>query len=74
MCKCNECDKKDTENCIRILEIVGYQQTKTMSTIEMKCLQDSYNNLLKGIEKMIQLMSSEAFWKIRDIEKGNECD
>ena len=68
MCKCNECDKKDTEDCIRSLEFVSQHQMETMKDIQLKCLQDNYNNLLKGIEKMIQLMSSESFWKIRDIE------
>lgn len=68
MCKCDECDKKDTENCIRVIEFVGLHQTETMLTIELDTLKHNYDNLLKGIEKMIQLMSSEAFWKARDIE------
>jgi len=69
MCKCNECDRKDTENCIRILEAVRHQQNKTMQTIEIETLKYNYNNLLKGIEKVFQLMSSESFWKIRSIEQ-----
>ena len=69
MCKCNECNKKDTENCIRILESVGYQQTETMHNIELETVKHNYNNLLKGLEKMIQLMSSESFWKARCVEK-----
>lgn len=68
MCKCNECDKKDTDNCIRILEAISHQQNETMTTIQLEALKHNYDNLLKGIEKMIQLMSSESFWKIRDIE------
>ena len=69
MCKCNECDKRATENCIRILEAVSHQQTETMYIIQLKALKYNYDNLLKGIEKMIQLMSSESFWKIRSIEQ-----
>lgn len=69
MCKCNECDKKDTENCIRILEAVGHQQNESMQTIEIETLKHNYDNLLRGIEKMIQLMSSESFWKIKSIEQ-----
>ena len=69
MCKCNECDKKNTEDCIRVLEFVTQHQMETMKDIELKCLQDNYNNLLRGIEKMIQTIASESFWKIRDIEK-----
>ena len=69
MCKCNECDRKDTENCIRILEAVGYQQNETMQTIEIEALKCNYNNLLKGIEKVFRLISSESFWKIRNIEQ-----
>lgn len=69
MCKCSECDRKDTENCVRIMESCTHQQTETMHRIEIETLKNNYNNLLKGIEKMIQLMASESFWKIRDIEK-----
>ena len=69
MCKCNECDKKDTEDCIRALEFVSQHQMETMKDIQLKCLQDNYNNLLKGLEKMIQTIALESFWKIRDIEK-----
>lgn len=69
MCKCNECDKKDSDNCIRILEKVGYQQTETMYVIQLESLKHNYDNLLKGVEKMIQLMSSESFWKIKSIER-----
>ncbi len=69
MCKCNECDKKDTDNCIRIMEMCSFQQTETMKDIELVALKHNYDNLLKGIEKMIRLMSSEAFWKVRNIEQ-----
>lgn len=69
MCKCNECDRKDTDKCIRILEAINHQQTETMHFIELDALKHNYDNLLKGIEKMIQLMSSESFWKIRNIEQ-----
>lgn len=69
MCKCNECDRKDTDKCIRILEAINHQQNESMQTIEIEALKYNYNNLLKGIEKMFQLMSSESFWKIRNIEQ-----
>ncbi len=69
MCKCNECDKKDTEMCCRIIESVSHGQRETMTTIQIEALKHNYDNLLKGIEKMIQTMASESFWKIRDIEK-----
>lgn len=72
MCKCNECDKKDSDNCMRILEEISHQQTETMKIIEIESLKYNYNNLLKGVEKMIQLMSSEALWKIKNIERENK--
>ncbi len=71
MCMCNECNKKDTENCIRIMESCSHQQSETMLHIELEALKHSYNNLLKGIEKMITLIGSESFWKIRDVERRN---
>lgn len=69
MCKCNDCDKKDTETCIRIMESCNSQQIETMNHIELEALKHNYDNLLKGLEKMIQLMSSESFWKVRSIEQ-----
>ncbi len=30
MCKCHECNKKDTENCIRLIESVNHNQMETM--------------------------------------------
>lgn len=69
MCNCKTCDKKDTEMCIRVIESVSHSQTETMHQIEMNALKYNYDNLLKGIEKMITLMGSESFWKVRDIEK-----
>lgn len=69
MCKCNECDKKDTENCIRIMEACSSQQIEIMNHIELVALKHNYDNLLKGVEKMIQTMSSESFWKVRSIEQ-----
>ena len=74
MCKCNECDRKDTENCIIILETVGHQQNETMMTIEMEALKHNYNNLLKGMEKVFQLISQEQFYKIKNIEDKHNDD
>ena len=71
MCKCNECDKKDTENCIRTMELLSTQQNEAIQTIELETLKHNYDTLLKGIEKMIQLMASESFWRVRGIEKRN---
>ncbi len=72
MCKCNKCDKINTEHCIRIMESCSSQQRETMQQIEIDALRHNYDNLLKGIEKMIQTMASESFWKIQNIEKENE--
>lgn len=69
MCKCNECDKKDTENCVRIMESCTAQQTETMKDIEIICLKSNYDELIRGTEKIIKLLSSESFWKIRSIEQ-----
>ncbi len=69
MCKCNECDKKNTENCIRLMEACSSQQIETMNHIELEALKNNYDNLLKGIEKMVQTMSLESFWKVRSIEQ-----
>lgn len=72
MCKCNECDKNDTENCIRVIESFSHQQAESLNTIELESLKCNYDNLLKGMEKMIQLIASESFWKVRDIEQRKE--
>ena len=69
MCKCNECEKKNTENCIRIMESCSQQQTETMHIIEIEALKNNYNNLLKGMEKMIQTMSQASFWEVMYKEK-----
>ena len=74
MCKCKDCNKKDTEMCIRIIEAVGHQQNETMMTIEMEALKHNYNNLLKGIEKVFQLISQEQFYKIKNIEDTQNDD
>ena len=70
MCKCNECNKKDTENCIRIMESCSSQQVETMHIIEIEALKHNYENLLRGMEKMIQKMSQASFWEIKCKEKG----
>ncbi len=69
MCKCNECEKKNTENCIRIMESCSSQQVETMHVIEIEALKHNYENLLRGMEKMIQTMSQASFWKIIYKEK-----
>ncbi len=70
MCKCNECDKYGTENCIRSIESCSHQQTETMKVIEIEALKHNYDNLLRGIEKMIQTMSQASFWETMYKEKG----
>lgn len=59
---------KDTENCIRIMESNAYHQKETMHVIELEALKYNYNNILKGIEKMMTLIGSESFWKVRNLE------
>jgi len=49
MCICNQCDKKDTENCIRIMESMSFQQLETMNHIHLETLKCNYDNLLKGL-------------------------
>ena len=72
MCKCDTCDKYNTECCIRIMESSSAQQIETLHQIQIESLQCNYNNLLKGIEKMITLMGSESFWKVNDTEQFNK--
>lgn len=69
MCKCNECNKKDTENCIRIVESHSNHQVETMHVIEIEALKHNYENLLRGMEKMIHTMSQASFWEIMYKEK-----
>lgn len=72
MCKCNECDKKDTEMCCRILETVRYQQNETMQKIQIEALKNNYNNLLRGMEKITQLISQDQFYRIKEIEDKHD--
>ncbi len=72
MCKCNECNKKDTENCIRMLELHSHQQAETMNYIELDTLKRNYNNLLGGMEKMMHTMSQASFWEIMYKEQERE--
>ena len=74
MCKCKDCDKKDTEICIRRMEAVGHLQNETMMTIENVALKHNYDNLLKGLEKVFQLISQEQFYKIKNIEDTQNDD
>lgn len=68
MCKCNECDKQGTENCIRLMEAHTAQNMETMRIIEIDALKTNITNQWKYIEKLIHLISQESFWRVNATE------
>lgn len=68
MCKCNECDKQETENCIRLMEANTAQNMETMKDIHIDALKNDIANHWKYIEKLLQLISQESFWRINATE------
>ena len=74
MCKCEECDKKDKENCVRMMEAHTAQNMETMHIIEIEALKHDNANHWNYIEKLLQLISSESFWKVECTELRNRLE
>ena len=74
MCKCEECDKQGTENCIRLMEAHTAQNMETMRILQIESLKHENASHWKYIEKLLQLISSESFWKVECTELRNKLE
>jgi len=74
MCKCNKCDKQGTENCIRLMEAHTSHNMETMHVIEIEALKHDIASHWNYIEKLLQLISSESFWKVECTELRNKLE